>query len=267
MVVSLRNSRHHHSRVPDILKAMASTVWLMFIGSCTDASSVIIDPPGIGATVQRSDLIVVARVLGLADKKPEAQTRRQLEVHMIRVEQTLKGNDTTGQQLAVRPDTLSWQDDRSYIFFLSPQLSEGMMINAVVPQPVLAASQASIDEVADIVAAQGGAVDPRLILWITEDSGTGAEPRLTLAENGEFQRWQDRRDAPAAQREAVATTVIEALRSLISSTPVSIPPDDAVIIAFNWLDADLVVHTKVSGADESSTRVLLTRIEQLLNAN
>ena len=54
------------------------------------------------------------------------------------------------------------------------------------------------------------------------------------------------------------------LHSVNSETETSLPPDDAAIVIFNWLNADPVIQSKTFVADSPHTVALLHRIEQLL---
>lgn len=245
-------------------QALVYTALVTLSSSCTTVWSANTEN---SEPARQSELVVVARVLGLVDRKPEAQTRRHREVHLIQVERTLKGYEMTGQQLAVRPNSLTWEYGRSYLFFLNPALPVSSMTQAVLPQPILQATEANIDAVVAIVAAQGGTVSPRLVLWITEDSGFGVVRKLTVAETGEFRWRRNTQGLPAELAGTLAKSATDMLRSVISETETSIPPDDAAIVVFNWLSADLVVHSKTFAADSPHTVALLHRVEQLLGIN
>ncbi len=65
-----------------------------------------------------ADLVIVARVVGLVDQSPSAQTRRTREVHTVLVEQTLQGCDESALTLVVRPNGEDWEIGRSYVLFL-----------------------------------------------------------------------------------------------------------------------------------------------------
>ena len=217
--------------------------------------------------MQKSDLVIVGHVLGLADRKPAAQSRRAREVHRIEVEQTLKGYEMRGQELSVRPNSLTWEDGGSYLFFLTPEIPAGSMTQALPSQPILEATTASINEVADIVAAQGGGVSPRLVLWVTEDSGFGPVRKLIVVETGEVRWWGNAQGASEERAGTLSRSDTETLLSVIAEMTPQIPPDDAAIVAFNWLDTDLLVHTKVVAADHPDAGALLRLIETLLKIN
>ena len=205
---------------------------------------------GISESTEQADLIVVARVLGLADSKPEAQTRRHLEVHLIEVERTLKGHDVSGRQIAVRPNPLRWQDGQSYVIFLNPELPGGAMANAVVSQPMLTATQANVTAVADEVASQGATVTPALILWMTETAGSqrGTVTELLVSATGNFE-WRKRQPAEGYSEPGydlrTGRLSIAAIDDLIREVTISETGDmvdDAPTVTFGWLGSAGETH-------------------------
>jgi len=250
-------------------RIMLATVLASSLWSCSPGSSA--NPPDsvVPDAAAQADLIVVARVLGLADSKPEAQARRHLEVHLIEVERTLKGREMRGRRLAVRPSPLAWQDGATYLIFLESELPASSMVQPVPTQPILPATPANVAAVLDVLAAQGSAVSPPLILWMIETSGSerGTVREFLLSESGSFE-WRRR---VAGQTDELtgrlARSEIDALVGELAASERVTLPDDAAVVQFSWLDTGGEVRARAFSAEDASTRELLRRVESLARDN
>jgi hypothetical protein len=197
--------------------------------------------PMLDLAVARADLIVVARVVGMIDTKPQAQARRHLEAHWIVVEKTLMGHDETGQRLRARPQGLRWEAGRSYVLFL--EVGEDDSVTAV-PQPLTEATVASVASVREHIAAQGGAVQPARVIWIRYDGGWGAGllAEFGVASDGRFEyrvkRAAERGDAP--EEVWAGTLPAESLADLvrqIEDAGEAPSADDAGQVSIRWATA------------------------------
>ena len=82
----------------------------------------------VDKAVEQAELVVVGRVLGLADTKPAAQARRHLEVHRILVQRTLKGAEPSLSQIALRPNGARWDDGVAYVFLCPARRSQWRLV-------------------------------------------------------------------------------------------------------------------------------------------
>ncbi|MCI0400626.1 MAG: hypothetical protein L0Z68_04915 [Gammaproteobacteria bacterium] len=219
----------------------------------------------ITQAVSEADLIVLGRVIGIIDPKPHALTQKHLEAHWIHVEQTLKGNDETGQRLSARPKGLLWEDGESYVIFLKRMGGDWF---EAIPQQLLEATEAHLAAVMEEVHTQGSGVSPRLVLWMKYTGGltTGVLAEFYVSVEGHFE-WKKRLQSHSNEEQQYETrsgrlspdAIASLIRQIEQAGPSS-AADDAGIVAFRWLDAREDTQSKafVMPDHPSSTRLLET---------
>lgn len=189
----------------------------------------------LAGPVGEANLVIVGRVLGTVDTKPDAQARKHLEAHWVRVEQTLMGSDAAGQRFMVRSSGLTWQDGEAYVLALS--WVEGNQANAVA-QPLAVASEANIAAAREAVAANGGTVEPRRVLWMRHVGGWQVAPttELIVGADGGF-TWTAA--APAGERLSgrFPNDVVAGLIRRVAEAGEGPRVDDTGSVTFRWLDA------------------------------
>ncbi len=224
----------------------------------------------VAQSIQEADLIVVGRVIGLIDSKPDAITRKHLEAHWIHVAQTLKGIDETGQKLAGRPNGLLWENGKSYIIFLK-RVGIGNFAE-VVPQSLMEATQANINTIRNKVEAQGYSVRPKPGVWMQHTGGWGAgviaEFYVTVDGNFEWkQRLQTVKSAESQYEKRAGRLPEDVILSLIQQVAQAGPGpafDDAGQVTFRWLDAKGEAQFKGYSAPDMLPAIeLLETIETL----
>ena len=196
----------------------------------------------LAGPVGMANFVIVGRVLGTVDTKPGAQARKHLEAHWVRVEQTLMGSNETGQRFMVHPNGLIWQDGEAYVLALS--WVEGNQAKAVA-QPLAVASEANIAAAREAVAANGGTVAPRRVLWMRHVGGWQVAPttELIVGADGAF-TWTAA--APAGERLSggFPDAVVAGLIRRVAEAGEGARVDDAGSVTFRWLDAAGQVHIK-----------------------
>ncbi len=199
---------------------------------------------GMDKSVKEADLIIVGRVAGIIDSKPAARDRKHLEAHWVHVEQTLKGIDETGEQLAVRPNGLLWEDGKSYVIFLK-KIGMGNFVEAI-PLPIIEATQAHIDKVVKEVAVQGSHVSPKPVFWMQHTGGWGAGviAELSIFTDGDFEwrkQLQSSNNTERRYEKLIGRLPNEAIVGLIhqvAKVEIGLVADDANSLNFRWLDAE-----------------------------
>jgi hypothetical protein len=194
--------------------------------------------PAIADATTRASLVVVARVLGLVDKKPAAQDRRAREAHRVLVEETLKGGDATGTELIVRPANTGWGDGERHILFLVVS-AEPMARALTTPQSI--ATQANVDAMRALIADSGAGVEPATVFRAEVVQGWRIEPiNALLIRRGGATEWHHMptEGVPSTQTGVVSEADITALIEHVESTPTGPMADDGGTLRVRWLDAD-----------------------------
>jgi hypothetical protein len=223
------------------------------------------DERGMGEWVKEADLIVVARVIGLIDPKPAAQTRKHREAHWVQVERTLKGSEETGQRIRARPNGLAWEDGKSYVMFL--KWLEGDWVEAV-PQQLIESTESHIGAAIAEVATQRGGVSPRRALTMRYTGGWSTEvaAEFSLAVTGQF-AWKKRLptgDYEERRGTLPARDVTRLVDQVATAGPGPVV-DDAGIVSFRWLDATGTAQTRIYAApDQLPTVTLLKTVDELV---
>jgi hypothetical protein len=183
--------------------------------------------------VAAADLIFVGRIVGLADRSPEAQTRRHLETHLVDVQETLKGSDHTGQRLAARPDGPGWEDGKSYVLLV--RTGPGNIVQPL-RQPLLPATPERVTEVRLIVKETGGAVTERRIFWMLHAAAPSTSPlqEFAVSASGRF-AWRRSQSSTSLSGSMPLEDVTRLTRSVESVDP-GTPVDDGDVATFGWLD-------------------------------
>jgi len=197
---------------------------------------------GLAEAIQASDLIVVARVIGLIDTKPAARARKAREAHWIEVRRTLKGPEESGQRFLALPNGLAWVDGDSYVLFLKRIRADQV---AALPERLLEATDVTISEVVSEVNAQGGEVSARRAIWMRYEGswGAGLIAELVVTTEGEVQ-WKRRRgegEERSQYEELVGTSSAEEIEALIRQIEAAGPGpivDDAGSLTVRWIGGD-----------------------------
>jgi hypothetical protein len=194
--------------------------------------------PSVAESVKEADLVIVGRVIGLIDPTPVARTRKHLEGHWIRVEDTLKGIDETGERLRARPNGLLWEDGNSYVMFL--RRTDGGWVDALPRYPL--GPEASIGVVIDEVAAQRGQVIPKPVLSMKQNFGPNARIRaeFTVSKDGTF--YWTRSDSGDHQYERrtgrlPSHTLTALIRQIEDAGPGPVVDDSSSTITLAWRTA------------------------------
>ena len=193
-------------------------------------------------SARQADLVIVGKIIGMADTKPQAKTRKHLEVHRIEVLRTLKGVDCAGKVLAVRPNGLLWEDGKSYVIHIRrPTLAD---FCEAAQQMRTEATQANMKEAMKAIAAVGGSVQPRPALWMVHKGGWGAGvlQELRVSAAGDFQ-YVHRPVAPRGQPRAFTRLAgklpagkLKELRAQVAAAGKGPMAEDAGYVLFGWTD-------------------------------
>lgn len=213
--------------------------------------------------IEGSDVVVIGRVEGTVDKKPEAQSRKHLEAHWVTITRTLNGYDIAGLRVKVKPNGTNLEDGLSFVFVLK-EGSPGGIYRAVYVSP--GATEAQVATVSGIVAESGGKVLPKRQLRVRHVTGwsstTRAELSITVDRKFEWRQLQhDRVDIRAGSLSShQVANLIEQIRQT-KRGPIA---DDAGVVTIELLNADgeLEVH-RYSALDGSPVLALLAQIETL----
>jgi hypothetical protein len=222
------------------------------------------------AAVEAANFVVQARIVGMIDTKPAARHRKHREAHWVDIERTLKGNDETSTRFRVRPNGQHWQDGRSYILFLDWVVGDWA---EAVPQPLLAATAANLDQVAAVVADRGEGVATRRVFWMKHQGGWQPKPWADwiVGADGAFE-WrhcvadcQSPKPRYATRTGRVAQAAIDDLIGRIETAPARPIADDIDTVSFRWLDPSGAPHLAVFPLETNSpAQGLIDAIEALI---
>jgi hypothetical protein len=145
------------------------------------------------SVVRSADVIVVGRVLGTVDTKPQAEKNKEREAHWVKIERTLKSFDINGRTVRVRPNGIPWENGTAYVLFLK-EYGNGFYdaIRRVVPNDQ--------DTLNRILAISGGP-RPKLQMRMLSGCGCCGEAKVVsfaLMVDGKFE-YTDARHAAAGQ--------------------------------------------------------------------
>jgi hypothetical protein len=222
----------------------------------------------LDSAVAQADLVVVAEVLGMIDTKPEAESRKQFELHRVRVIRTLKGADEADRELRVRPTGVRWEDGRTYILFLKPH--DGAAWYEALTAPVLHATEENIQAVSRMVASQGSGVTPKQILTMTHEAGWsgGIQVAFAVNEDGSFQ-WRERVGPQQGQLTTRTGKLdpqsIALLKRRVIDAAAGPDVDDAGLVTFRWTDDYGQLMSKVyTSPDQTPCSELVKAIRTLV---
>jgi hypothetical protein len=194
-------------------------------------------PPLTSELVGAADLIVVGRIVGLADSSPSAQARRQYEMHLFDVVQTLKGPDHAGQRLGARPNGAVWSDGAAYILLL--RSGPGNIVETL-SQPLLPASPEEIARVERLVRERGEGVTERRVLWMVRTNPIGPAPLVelyvTASRAFEWKTPASSGQSPVSLTGRLPEGQVQSLVQRIRDADPGPIVDDASVLLFGWLD-------------------------------
>lgn len=198
---------------------------------------------GLAASVSTADEIVVGKVIGVIESKPQAADRKGHEAHWVEVTRSIKGVNETGQRIAVRPNGHVWDDGGEYLLFLNRR-GVGHWFEAI-PATAVAATQEVIHQARDWVRDDGGGVIAEPVLWIQHEDGSGGGLlwELYITSQGRFDwykksleaddDWQEQRLCGTLPREVVATML-----RLIDQTGPGPLADDTGMVSIRYVPVD-----------------------------
>lgn len=225
-------------------------------------------PVSASNAVRSSDLVIIGRVIGLVDQKPEAMQRKSREMHWVDVVKTLKGNDEVGERFAVRPLGPAWQDAKSYVLFLEWGGSNFANSRYV---PALPATENNIAAVRREIAAQGAGPTPRRTYWVLHASGWQLAPATEFIVTADSRFVWSRRLPGAAEGSRAeilrGTLPKSALASLVRGAeglPTAVSGDDEGKVTVHWRDASGKKQAKDLGPTSGrAAKSVLQEIEAL----
>jgi len=191
--------------------------------------------------VRQADLIVAAKVLGMVDSAPDANRRKEREVHRVRVQTTLQGFDETGRTLLVNPRGMLLADGESYVFFL--RRLEGNLLEALGRQ-LVGASDRNLDLIRKEVASRGNAVHPGRVLWVRHSGGWQREPDAEFFVDGRNHFEWTTRDGSQTRIGTLPAAIVQDLIAKVRAASPGPITDDAGMVSFHWVDPSGEVVTK-----------------------